>query len=143
ARVLQMSAKLCSEKIASQLRNHANGIAKAGKRNRLVCALAAGVNLKVEACNRLSFYRNARGLRNKINIDASYHHNRLTSQHEIPCEERLSQNTGARATRLRPDRNRTNIQIRKVFAREEAEANSRHTKTPHAAEIMVAPCPME
>jgi len=42
-----------------------------------------------------------------------------------------------------PHRKRTNIHARKIFDRRGAAANSRHTKTPQAADIIVAPCPIE
>jgi hypothetical protein len=44
---------------------------------------------------------------------------------------------------VRPQRKNTNIQVSSVFERLGAPANSLHTNTPHAAEIIVAPCPME
>lgn len=42
-----------------------------------------------------------------------------------------------------PHRKKINIHTRNILDRCDAPANSRHTKTPHAAEIMVAPCPIE
>ncbi len=53
------------------------------------------------------------------------------------------QKSGARATADNPQRNTANIHASKVLAREGAAENSCQMKTPQAAEIMVAPCPME
>src|SRR5579862_3866182 len=44
---------------------------------------------------------------------------------------------------VRPKRKSTNIQKRYVLDCEEAEENSRQTKTPQPAEIIVAPWPIE
>ena len=68
-----------------------------------------------------------------------------------PCARALAVNhgsvylkrIGANAIALRPQRKKMNIQVRQVFERGGACANSFQTKTPHAAEIMVAPWPME
>jgi hypothetical protein len=53
------------------------------------------------------------------------------------------QKIGARAIVVSPQRKKMNIHARNLFDLRGADANSCQIKTPHAAEIMVAPWPIE
>jgi hypothetical protein len=55
----------------------------------------------------------------------------------------VSQYSGARATAPSPSAKKMNINKSSSLAERGAPANSRQTKTPQQAEIMVAPWPME
>ena len=50
---------------------------------------------------------------------------------------------GATAIADNPNTNSKNMAARNFFERGGAPANSRQINTPQAADIMVAPCPME
>ncbi len=134
-----MIAQLSAEDIVAKAADHADGVTEPGDRDGLIGAFSAGMHGEVLAEQSLAGQGGARRSGNEIDVDAAYDDDWLDSgQRRL-----LIQKTGDSAMAVRPQRKKMNIQVRSVFERLGAPANSLQTKTPHAAEIMVAPWPME
>src|SRR5882757_6798707 len=144
---LQIAPRLFAELICTDFSNQLHGVVQSAYGHSLVSPFPSWMDLKAATKDRFARSRKPSRTRDQIGIDTTHHHNRfMTGWHSPGLFVQKNHAIIRKAAPMQPPRahkgiRRTSRQAR--FWHGTAVENSCQMKTPHAAEIIVAPCPME